>query len=440
MAESPAQYTLRSTRVVLPDGVRPADIHIANGVIASVSPPNLQPPANLQPQASNLQDFGDLVIMPGIVDTHVHVNEPGRTNWEGFETADAAAAAGGVTTIVDMPLNSVPATTTVRALNQKRRAASRTRVHVEFWGGIVPGKASEVESLADAGVRGFKCFLSPSGVDEFACVDEGDLRAALPTLATRNLPLLVHAEWPPSLRPIRVAADAREYRTWLDSRPDAAEHDAVAMLVTLCREYRARIHVVHVASAAALPLLREARAEGLPLSAETCPHYLTFSAADIPAGATRFKCAPPIRDAATRDALWTALEDGTLDLVASDHSPCPPAMKEGGDFLKAWGGIASLELGLAAVWTGASARRIGLDRVAQWLSSAPAALAGLQSTKGRVAPGLDADLAVWNPSAEWVVDQRRLNQRHKVTPYHGRKLCGRVVETYVRGRLVYRDT
>jgi allantoinase len=276
-------------------------------------------------------------------------------------------------------------------------------------------------------------------VDEFACVDEHDLRAALPVLATRHLPLLVHAEWPSLLRPIPVTADAREYRTWLESRPDAAEVDAIAMLIALCRDYRARIHVVHVASAAALPLLREARAEGLPLTAETCPHYLTFSAAEIPAGGTGFKCAPPIRDAATRDALWIALEDGTLDLVASDHSPCPPAMKEGGDFVKAWGGIASLELGLAAVWTGASVRCIGVDRVAQWLSSAPAALAGLQTTKGRVAPGLDADLAVWNPSAEWVVDQRRLHQRHPVTPYHGRKLRGRVVETYVRGRLVYRD-
>jgi allantoinase len=441
MAESPAQYTLRSTRVVLPDGVRPADIHIANGVITSVTPPTLQPPTpNLQPPASNLHDLGDLVIMPGLVDTHVHVNEPGRTSWEGFETAGAAAAAGGVTTIVDMPLNSVPATTTVHALNEKRRAAGQARVHVEFWGGVVPGNASEIDSLADAGVRGFKCFLSPSGVDEFACVDDGDLRAALPILATRNLPLLVHAELPASLRPIPVVSDVREYRTWLDSRPDAAERDAIAMLVAMCREYRARIHVVHVASAAALPLLREARAEGLPLTAETCPHYLTFAAAEVPAGGTEFKCAPPIRDTATRDALWMALEDGTLDLVASDHSPCPPAMKEGGDFVKAWGGIASLELGLAAVWTGASIRRIGLDRVAQWLSSAPAALAGLQATKGRVAPGLDADLAVWNPSAEWVVDQRRLHQRHPVTPYHGRTLCGRVVETYVRGRLVYRDT
>jgi len=375
--------------------------------------------------------------MPGIVDTHVHVNEPGRTDWEGFETASAAAAAGGVTTIVDMPLNSVPATTTVRALKEKWRAASGARVRVEFWGGVVPGNTTDLDALASAGVRGFKCFLSPSGVPEFAQVDEDDLNAALPILARRGLPLLVHAEWPPALRPIPVAADTRAYATWLDSRPAAAERDAIAMLVSLCRDHRARIHVVHVASAAALPILRDARAEGLPLTAETCPHYLTFSAEEIPPGATEFKCAPPIRDAATRDALWAALEDGTIDLVATDHSPAPPAMKARGDFVGAWGGIASLELGLAAVWTGARARGIGVDRISRWLSSAPAALAGL--ARGTIAPGSDADLVVWDPSAEWVVDQQRLRQRHKLTPYHGRTLRGRVIETYVRGRLVYRE-
>ena len=432
MAEAPAQYTLRSTRVVLPTGVQPADIHVADGVIRAVTASNLQPPA------SNLHDLRDLVIMPGIVDTHVHVNEPGRTNWEGYETACAAAAAGGVTTIVDMPLNSVPATTTLRALEEKRRAVHGAPVHVEFWGGVIPGNASEIAPLADAGVRGFKCFLSPSGVDEFACVCEDDLRAALPMVAECDLPLLVHAEWPASLPAVPAGADVHAYKTWLDSRPDRAERDAIALLVALCREYRAHIHIVHVASAAALPLLREARAEGLPFTAETCPHYLTFAADEIPAGATEFKCAPPIRDSATRDALWGALQDDTLDLVASDHSPSPPEMKTGGDFLRAWGGIASLELGLAAVWTGASTRRIGLDRVAGWLSTAPAALAGLDATRGTIAPGREADLVVWNPAVEWVVDQQRLHQRHKLTPYHGRRLRGRVVETYVRGRLVYR--
>jgi allantoinase len=383
---------------------------------------------------------GDLVVMPGIVDTHVHVNEPGRTEWEGFETASAAALAGGVTTIIDMPLNSIPPTIDVRALEAKRRAAQGVRVNVEFWGGIVPGSALEIDRLADAGVRGFKCFLSPSGVPEFDNVDQNDLIATLPILRRRELPLLVHAEWPAALRMMPVAADPRAYATWLDSRPDGAERDAIAVLIELCRESGARIHVVHVASAAALPLLAAARDEGLPITAETCPHYLTFSADEIGDGATEFKCAPPIRDQTTREALWQALADGTLDLVATDHSPAPPAMKRPGDFVRAWGGIASLELGLAAVWTGASRRGFGFEHLSRWLASAPAALAGLTSRTGSIAPGLDADLVVWDPSVDWTVDQQRLHQRHKLTPYHGRALRGRVIETYVRGRLVYRET
>jgi allantoinase len=411
--------------------VQAADIHVANGQITSVSSPVVHPPP------SNLRDLSDLVVMPGIVDSHVHVNEPGRTEWEGFATAGAAAAAGGVTTIIDMPLNSVPATTTVRALEEKRRAALGTPVNVEFWGGVVPGNHRELDALADAGVRGFKCFLAPSGVAEFPCVDEGDLRAALPVLARRGLPLLVHAEWPPSLRPPPIGADTRAYATWLQSRPDAAERDAIALLVGLCRDYRAPIHIVHLATASALPLLREARAAGLPITVETCPHYLMFSAEEIPDGATLFKCAPPIRSAATRDRLWEALAGGTIDLIASDHSPAPPALKAGGDFVQAWGGIASLELGLAAVWTAAAARGIGLDRVSDWMSKAPAALARLRT--GAIAEGMPADLVVWDPSVEWTVDQERLHQRHKQTPYHGRTVRGRVIETHVRGRVVYRD-
>jgi allantoinase len=436
MPESSAQYTLRSTRVVLPSGVQPADIHVADGRILSVTSATSAP--NLQPPASNLRDVADLVVMPGIIDTHVHVNDPGRTEWEGFETASAAAAAGGVTTIVDMPLNSIPPTIDVRALDAKRSAAQGVDVNVEFWGGIVPGSGPELDLLAEAGVRGFKCFLSPSGVPEFSNVDRKDLAASLPILRRRGLPLLVHAEWPPSLRPIPETADGRSYSTWLDSRPDGAECDAIDVLIALCREFDTRIHVVHVASAAALPMLREARAEGLPITAETCPHYLSFSADEIGPGATEFKCAPPIRDAATREALWQALADGTLDLVATDHSPAPPDLKRTGDFRQAWGGIASLELGLAAVWTGASRRGFGLEHLSRWLSSAPAALSGLGARTGSVAPGMDADLIVWDPSAEWTVDQQRLHQRHKLTPYHGRRVKGRVIETYVRGRLVYR--
>ena len=424
-----------------------ADVHIDDGRIVSVTSrasaaaaPDFRPPSSdPHPPTAILHDVGDLVVMPGIVDTHVHVNEPGRTEWEGFQTASAAAVAGGVTTIVDMPLNSIPPTIDVRALEAKRRAAQGAEVHVEFWGGIVPGNTREIERLADAGVRGFKCFLSSSGVPEFASVDRRDLTAALPILRRRDLPLLVHAEWPPSLRMIPVAADGRLYATWLDSRPDVAERDAIEALVSLCREFGSRIHIVHVASATALALLHEARSEGLPITAETCPHYLTFSADEIPDGATVFKCAPPIRDASTREALWQALTDGTLDLVVTDHSPAPSQLKLGGDFVQAWGGIASLELGLAAVWTGAAPRGLGFADLSRWLAFAPAALAGLASQIGSIAPGMIADLVVWDPSAEWTVDQERLHQRHKLTPYHGRALHGRVVETYVSGRLVYRD-
>jgi allantoinase len=384
-----------------------------------------------------VHDVGDLVVMPGIVDTHVHVNEPGRTEWEGFATATAAAVAGGITTIVDMPLNSVPATTNAGALEAKRFAAADAPIDVCFWGGLVPGNAGDLQALVGAGAPGFKCFMSPSGVDEFEFVEEADLREALPVLQRLGRPLLAHAEWPSALRPFPVAADPRAYATWLESRPPRAEVEAIAILVDLCREFGAAIHIVHLAAVEALPLLRAARAEGLPITVETCPHYLTFSAEEIPDGATLFKCAPPIRDRANRQALWQALVDGDIDLIATDHSPCPPSMKADGDFIRAWGGIAALELSLPAVWTGASARGIPLERVAEWLSAAPARLAGIDGRKGSIAPGKDADLVVWDPDAAFVVDETLLRQRHKRTPYAGFTLRGRVIETYAKGRLVY---
>jgi allantoinase len=436
---------IRSTRVVLPGGIQPAEVHLEGDRIAAIRPytPDLRSPtpdlrSPTPDRRSPTSDPRSLVVMAGVVDTHVHVNEPGRTEWEGFATASAAAAAGGVTTFVDMPLNSVPATTTGRALEAKRAAAAGAGVNVEFWGGVVPGNAGELDALADAGVRGFKCFLSPSGVDEFACVSENDLRLALPILARRGLPLLVHAELPAALGTPDPAADPRRYATWLASRPPRAEVEAIALLVALCREFGARIHVVHVAAADALPLLARARGEGLPFTAETCPHYLTFSAEDIQDSQTQFKCAPPIRDRSHREALWRALGDGVLDLVATDHSPCPPELKGSGDFVAAWGGIASLELSLAATWTGASARGFTIDRVAEWLCAAPARLAGLDD-RGVIAPGRRADLVLWDPDGAVVVDQRALRQRHKRTPYHGLSLRGRVAQTVVGGRLVYGD-
>jgi allantoinase len=409
--------------------VRPASIHIEDGKIARIGP--FEETAHF--------DAENLVVSPGIVDSHVHVNEPGRTEWEGFDTATRAAAAGGVTTIVDMPLNSIPATTTVEGLDEKRRAAQgKCHVDVAFWGGVVPGNAAELDRLVDAGARGFKCFLVPSGVDEFPAVNEEDLRKAMPIIARRGVSLLVHAESPTQLRD----AGARRlqpsvYANYLMTRPPEAEVDAIRMIVRLAREFSARVHIVHVASADASEEVARAKAAGVAITAETCPHYLTFDAEEIPDAATEFKCAPPIREARHRQALWNALVAGTLDLVASDHSPAPPALKCAGDFMRAWGGIASLELSLAAVWSCDGAQRLQPSDLARWMSEAPARLAGLGDRKGRIAPGYDADFVLWDPDIEWTVDPARLQQRHPLTPYAGRRLRGRVQTTFVRGTRVW---
>jgi allantoinase len=421
---------------VLPDGVRPATIHIQDGRIARVGGHDDWSEGS----ATERYDAGDLVVSPGIVDTHVHINEPGRTDWEGFDTATRAAASGGVTMVVDMPLNSVPATTTAAALEAKRTAArGQCHVDVGFWGGVVPGNAAHLDELVEAGVRGFKCFLVPSGVDEFPAVDESDLRAALPIVAARGVPLLVHAESPGLINPqSNPKSDIRDpkYASYLATRPPEAEVDAIRMVARLAREFGAQVHIVHVASAEAADEVARSKADGVAITAETCPHYLTFAAEDVPDGATEFKCAPPIREARHREALWSALTHGTLDLVATDHSPAPPALKCPGDFMKAWGGISSLELSLATVWTSS---RVDLCSVARWMSEAPARLAGLHDRKGRIAPGYDADLAVWDPDAAWTVDPSRLQQRHKVTPYAGSRLAGRVQTTFLRGTPVWRD-
>jgi allantoinase len=416
----------------LPDGVRPATIRIADGRVEAI----LDYGTAVE---SPVLDAGDLVVMPGLVDTHVHINEPGRTDWEGFDTATRAAAAGGITTLVDMPLNSRPATTDVAGLEEKRAAsAGQLSVDVGFWGGVVPGNASELEPLARAGVLGFKCFLVPSGVDEFPHVAEEDLRSALPLLARLKLPLLVHAELPSELRAPAASADPQRYRTWLESRPERSETAAAALLVSLAEEYRAHVHVVHVSSPGTADLILRARARGVPVSCETCPHYLTFCDRDVPDGGTAFKCAPPLRRDVDREGLWSALVEGTIQLVASDHSPAPPSMKqlESGDFLAAWGGIASLQLGLPVVWTGARARGIGVDALARWMSTAPAALAGLSATKGAIAVGSDADLVVWDPDGSLVVDGAALHHRHHVTPYQGMRLAGAVRTTILRGELI----
>jgi allantoinase len=427
-----SDLVVRSRRVVTPRGMHAAAVHIDGSTIRSVT--NW---ADVGEQHS-VSDVGDAIVMPGIVDTHVHVNEPGRSEWEGFESATRAAAAGGVTTVLDMPLNSIPATTTVAALDTKRRAAeNHCWVNVGFIGGVVPGNTGELSALHDAGVRAFKCFLVPSGVDEFPLVTEDDLREALPVLAELAAPLMVHAELP-WLIPDTLG-DPREYQTWLDSRPDASEVSAIEMMMRLAEEFGARIHIVHLSSERSLRALRAAREQGLAVTAETCPHYLTFAAEEIPDGATWYKCAPPIRAAKTREALWKALMDGEIEGIVSDHSPCPPDMKceKSGNFFEAWGGISSLQLGLSAIWEGARTRGIHAEHLAEWMSLAPAKLAGVDGNKGRIEAGFDADIVVWDADAQIVVAPDMLQHRHKVTPYMGRKLHGEVLTTYLAGRVVY---
>jgi allantoinase len=419
-----------SRRVATPTGVREAAVLIRGGKIVEVVPPD-----RLAGRA-DFEDYGDFLVLPGLVDTHVHINDPGRADWEGFETATAAAASGGITTLVDMPLNSEPVATTPAALAAKRDAArGRLRVDCGFFGGLVPGNADQVEPLADAGVLGFKAFLCHSGIDEFPNVGEADLRLAMPMLAKRGLPLLAHAELvPDSARPMDPSSP-RRYSAWLDSRPESWEVEAIRLLIGLCRETRCRVHVVHLAAASALPMIAGARAEGLPLTVETCPHYLTFAAEEIPDGDPRFKCAPPIRSAANREGLWEGLRSGTIDTIGSDHSPAPPTLKhlDSGDLSRAWGGISSLQISLPAVWTEARRRGFGLDDLVRWMAARPAALVGLSERKGTIEPGADADLAIVDPEAPFVVDPGALHHRHPATPYEGRTLVGRVIATYLRG-------
>jgi allantoinase len=430
-------HAIRGKRVVTPEGIRAATVHVREGAIEAIAG------YNDLPSGKNIYDAGESVVMPGLVDTHVHINEPGRADWEGFETATRAAAAGGVTTLIDMPLNSIPATTTAAALETKRSAAHRKCwVNVGFWGGVVPGNSGQLRALYQAGAFGFKCFLVPSGVPEFAGVNEDDLRAALPELAALDAPLLVHAELP---RPIEEASKKLEksnpakYRTWLLSRPPSAETKAVEMMIRLARKFKARVHIVHLSSELSVPLIRRAKKEGVRITAETCPHYLFFTSRSIRNGRTEFKCAPPIRDLHNNKKLWAALGKGTIDFIVSDHSPSPPAMKclDTGDFFKAWGGIASLQLGLSAVWTKMNGRNSSLNNLVRWMSSGPARLAGLEKYKGAIAIGYDADIVVWNPEKRFVVKPEMLQHRHKITPYANHSLRGVVEATFLRGEMIY---
>lgn len=417
--------SIQSTRVVVDGEVRPARLVFHEGVVTSIDLPGIVD-----------HDFGDLVIMPGLVDSHVHVNDPGRASWEGFATATRAAAAGGTTTIVDMPLNSIPPTTSVPALKEKRRAAAgRLSVDVAFWGGLVPGSLPDIAPLSDKGVCGFKAFLVDSGVPEFPPVTIDEITAGMSQLAEIGLPMLVHAEDSTRLRD--PVGDPRAYRTYLDSRPPESEARAIEAIANLAKRAGASAHILHVSSGDATHELARAR----DLTGETCPHYLTFSADEIEDGATEYKCAPPIRETAHREALWDALRLGLLSMIVSDHSPAPPEIKEvqSGNFLEAWGGIASLQIRLPAVWHGATERGFDLVAMVRWLAGAPARLSGLGDRKGSIAVGFDADFVVWNPDGVTEVRGESLEHRHSLTPYEGMRLRGSVLTTIVRGSMVYAD-
>lgn len=422
---------IRGQTVVSADAIGPASIHVCGEKIVAV-----RPFEDVSQNCEIVEADGDSIVMPGLIDTHVHINSPGRTEWEGFRTATRAAAAGGVTTLIDMPLNSIPPTTTLSGFKTKLETAKNDCfVDVGFWGGVVPGNTSELAPMFAAGVVGFKCFLVPSGVDEFEHVTEDDLRVAMPELTRLGAMLIVHAELPGPMN----ATDDTDYQAFLRSRPRSMEDEAIELMIRLSREFGTRVHIVHLSSSGALPMLREAQAAGVKITAETCPHYLHFAAETIPERATEFKCCPPIREGENREKLWQGLADGTIDMVVSDHSPCPASMKlrDTGDFMAAWGGIGSLQLRLPVTWTEARRRGFSLRDLTDWLCTNPARQVSLDSRKGTIAAGCDADVIIWNATQSFRVDAEELQHRHKLTPYQGEILNGVVEKTFLRGKKIY---
>lgn len=422
---------IQSERVITPSGMKKAIVIIKDGIIQDVV-------HALHTGDIPLIDAGNLVVMPGVIDPHVHINDPGRTEWEGFDTATRAAIAGGITTLIDMPLNSSPVTTTAQALEEKIHAAKdKLHCHAGFWGGLIPGNTHEIAPLIAKGVPGFKAFLTHSGIGEFPNVTEEDLRSAMPILAKHQLPLLVHCELPASTGSTPVST--RHYTDYLASRPHEWEDNAIALMIRLCEEFHCHVHIVHLSSADALPRIDAAKQKGLPLTVETAQHYLYFTAEEIGEGQTQFKCAPPIRERANNKKLWQALKQGIIDFVATDHSPAPPEMKEqqSGDFMKAWGGISSIQFALPALWTAARKHGCVPEDMAKWLGENPAKLPGLASTKGKIKKGFDADIVIWNPEQHFRVREEMIRHKHKLTPYLHEELWGTVEQTWLRGVKVF---
>ncbi|SHL99991.1 allantoinase AllB [Chitinophaga sp. CF418] len=424
---------IKGNNILTPDGLQQAVVLLKDGRIHAIQ-------ADLPDNASSIVDIGDKVLMPGITDPHVHINEPGRTDWEGFDTATRAAIAGGITTLVDMPLNSSPVTTTVQALEQKIAAAA-PQLHADcgFWGGVIPGNENEIEPLINKGVLGFKAFLTHSGIDEFPNVTAADLEKVMPIIARYNLPLLVHCELIAEGQHLPVQENKRSYRQYMASRPQAWEQAAINLMIRLCEKYRCQVHIVHLSAANAIGEIITAKEKGLPLTVETAQHYLYFNGEEVPDGNTSFKCAPPIRERENNQLLWEALKAGVIDFVATDHSPSPPELKalETGDFTSAWGGISSLQLALPALWTAGRSRDVTLTQIAQWLCEKPAILAGVQNRKGKITAGYDADFVIWDPERLFTVNAEDLHHKHKLTPYVNETLYGVVEQTYIRGVKVY---
>ncbi|XP_071806072.1 allantoinase, mitochondrial-like [Asterias amurensis] len=434
-----ATVRIKSKRVLLGDngGIGPGVLEITNGKITSIiEGENYNGSWDSQTDI----DAGAHLVMPGIVDSHVHVNEPGRTEWEGYETATRAAAAGGITTIVDMPLNCIPSTISLDAFNTKLDyAAKMAAVDVAFWGGVVPGNQLELKPMIAAGISGFKCFLIHSGVEEFPHVSEADLHKAMKELQGTDSVLLFHAEVETQLDPEDTQSSPTAYQTFLNSRPKAMENGAIELVAKLCLQYRVPCHIVHLSSAEALPIILDARKQGAPITVETCHHYLSLDAETVPSGATQFKCCPPIREKENQEKLWQAVINGDIDLIVSDHSPCTADLKltKEGDFMKAWGGISSLQFGLSLFWTGARSRGLHIHEIVHLMCERTAQLAGLSDRKGQLKVGMDGDVVIWDPESEFKVTRDKIEHRNKLTPYEGMILKGVVHKTIVRGQVVY---